>query len=566
MVTKNYTTKTAALKATKADINKLEAKKLKVNGKDVILSAKHDNDTRETVTEDDLWGQYTEIKDGQVIVHDDYVINPWGNRAWITSVNKVEKNKAYVNDTFCANIQTEKIKNGRYMFLACSNFTSFSSDLSSLTNGKQMFENCSNFTTFESNLSSLTNGEMMFSGCSALTTFTSQFLNSPIELRSLIRGYRMFKGCSNLEKFSFDLNSLTNGYEMFNNCSNLVTFIGDLSSLTNGNGMFSGCSNLEPFTPNLSSLTNGESMFKNCSKLTEFTSDLSSLTNGPYMFNNCTNLTAFDSDLSSLVDGNDMFNNCTNLTSFTSDLSSLTEGYRMFYDCSALTAFTSDLSSLVDGVDMFSGTKLSPQSVMYIAESINDDIIPEKKPYQDGIIPYVTMDTTSFPFKYSASKGFMSDGTYVYTYNNLQPFTTSITAANVGKLTIGINVTNDSTTIADQLQAFAEEATFDSWADLKQTFVDKGWTVTWQYGGTNTSITYNMGDEKTIPCPIYAQLVEVEDKDHAEYTNEDGSKFYSIIWGHDVSNYDDFQQFDSLEDAMTSWNVFPKENIISTEE
>lgn len=25
-------------------------------------------------------------------------------------------------------------------------------------------------------------------------------------------------------------------------------------------------------------------------------------------------------------------------------------------------------------------------------------------------------------------------------------------------------------------------------------------------------------------------------------------------------------QFNSLEDAMASWNVFPKENIISTEE
>jgi hypothetical protein len=45
-----YTTKTAALKATKADINKLDAKKLKVNGKDVATSVKHPDDTREVIT------------------------------------------------------------------------------------------------------------------------------------------------------------------------------------------------------------------------------------------------------------------------------------------------------------------------------------------------------------------------------------------------------------------------------------------------------------------------------------------------------------------------------------
>ena len=114
---------------------------------------------------------------------------------------------------------------------------------------------------------------------------------------------------------------------------------------------------------------------------------------------------------------------------------------------------------------------------------------------------------------------------------------------------------------------FAKEATFDSWADLKQHFVDKGWTVYFQYGGTNNSITYDLRNgEQIIPCPIFAKLVQVEDKDSAEYCTEDASSFYNIEWGHDVTDTSSYTQFNSLQDAMTSWNVFPKENIISTEE
>ena len=385
-----YTTKTAALKATKADVSKLNVKTIKVNGKDVATSVKHPNDTREVITENDLWGSWAEIKDGEIIFHEDEVTSPNYGSAWNTSITKVEDNKAYTKlytraavekptdatnpgynpDTLFANVQTEKIKNGKYMFEGCSNLTTFTSDLSSLT------------------------------------------------------------------------------------------------------------------------------------------------------------------------DGSGMFQNCPKLTTFTSDLSSLTCGYQMFVR-----------------------TKLTPQSVMYIVDSIKD-INAEKKLYQDGTIPYVTLANG----EYSSTKGFMSDGTYVYTYNNPHPYTDRISASSVGTLTIGINVTNDANTIADQLQAFAEETACDSWEDLKQEFVNKGWTVTWQYGGTTTSIAYGLRDgEQIIPCPIFAKLVE-SDEDSAEYCSEDASSFYNIEWGHDVTNYDDFQQFDSLEDAMASWNVFPKENIITTVE
>jgi hypothetical protein len=222
---------------------------------------------------------------------------------------------------------------------------------------------------------------------------------------------------------------------------------------------------------------------------------------------------------------------------------------------------------LTDGYSMFYNCKLDAQSVMYIIHSIKD-IVAEKQLYTSGTIPYVTLSNGV----YSAPRGFMSGGEYVYTYNNPNLYTNTIPASDVGKLTISIDVTNNSSTIVQQLQDFAEGTLFDSWADLKQAFVDKGWTVTWQYGGTSNSITYDLrGGERLIPCPVYTKLIEIlpqegeelteEEKNMATYCNEDGTKFYNIEWGHDVTHPEEFQQFDSLETACASYGVMPKEYL-----
>ena len=242
-------------------------------------------------------------------------------------------------------------------------------------------------------------------------------------------------------------------------------------------------------------------------------------------------------------------------------LGDLANGDSMFTNCSALTSFNSDLSSLTLGREMFNRCKIDAESVMYIADTIKD-ITAEKQLYSSGSIPYVTISNGG----YSAPRGFMSNGNYVFTYNNPKPYTATIGAKYVGKLTLGINVTNDADTIQQQLEDFAQEANFETWADLKKHFTDKGWTVTWQYGGTTTSITYGLRNgEQVIPCPIFAKLVET-DKDSAEYCTEDASTFYDIEWGHDVTDTSSYTQFNSLEEAMAYWNVFPKENIITTEE
>ena len=214
-----YTTKTPSLKATIADIRKLNVKDLTINGEGIIdkinsakTVVKHSQDTRETITENDLWGQWVETKaDGTVIVHDDEVTNPNGSSVWNSSITKLEDTKAYVGgesgDTFFANIQTKRLKVGSYMFNGCSNLTSiFFSDFSSLTHGDFMFQNCANLTLFITIFSSLTNGASMFKGCSNLATF-----HTSISLPNLTNGSSMFQNCISLTSFSSDLSSLTNG-------------------------------------------------------------------------------------------------------------------------------------------------------------------------------------------------------------------------------------------------------------------------------------------------------------------------------------------------------------------
>ena len=196
-------------------------------------------------TENDLWGSSISEVDGVVTLTEGAEVkNPnmlegetWGE-AWNLSITKVEDNKAYTSAGFYANIQTENIKNGSFMFAYCENLASFDSKLTNLENGEHMFAE------------------------TKLTTFD-------IDTPCLKQAGKMFYGCSNLSSFTRDLSNLTNGNCMFQQCSNLTTFSSDLSSLENGVWMFVRCTNLTTFTGDLSSLTDGDNMFGNCKLNTE---------------------------------------------------------------------------------------------------------------------------------------------------------------------------------------------------------------------------------------------------------------------------------------------------------
>lgn len=252
-----YTTKTAALKATKADVSKLNTKSLKVNGKDVATSVKHPNDTREVITENDLWGSWAEIKDGEIIFHDDEITFEGLDMESYMNIVKIENNKAYnANGDLLFNIQTKNIRNyPEYVFYfdSCTNLQTFESDLSSLVDGNVFFARCENLYKFKGDLSSLEDGNEMFS-MTSITSFDSK-------LPKLKIGSSMFSRALQMEnEFECDFPSLTQAHFMFEHC-NISSFKGDLSSLINGRYMFSCCKNLSSFTSDLSSLTNGSYMF-----------------------------------------------------------------------------------------------------------------------------------------------------------------------------------------------------------------------------------------------------------------------------------------------------------------
>ena len=90
------------------------------------------------------------------------------------------------------------------------------------------------------------------------------------------------------------------------------------------------------------------------------------------MFERNYSLGEFNSDLPKLKNGGDMFRYCSALRTFNSNLSSLTDGYMMFFDCDKLSSFGSKLTSLKSGYRMFENCSLNDDSLIYIADNIND--------------------------------------------------------------------------------------------------------------------------------------------------------------------------------------------------
>ena len=252
-----YTTKTAALKATKGDIRNLNAKQIKLNDKnilDYISDSEFDSyDTRDPQLKNDeldIWNTAISLSDNghiEVKPHVHGVLADFDTgeitlegitesqiETLRTAVNVIDNEVLGENDEHIMYWQTDGLTDVYGMFNQCTNLTSFSSDLPSLTNGDLMFADCSNLTSFSSDLPNLTNGEAMFFNCKNLTSFSS-------DLSSLENGQYMFEYCSNLTSFSSDLSSLTDSSQMFNYCENLSDFKSELSSLMDGQMMFFKC-------------------------------------------------------------------------------------------------------------------------------------------------------------------------------------------------------------------------------------------------------------------------------------------------------------------------------------
>ena len=567
-----YTSSTAALKATTADIRNLNAKNIKLNGKSI--PSKVLDERGDFVTDQDLWGtSITTDENGVVHVSHKFLSNPNGLSAWNSSVKSVKDNKAYTStdasgEPLC-NIQTEMIKDGSNMFAGTS-LTLFFSDLSSLVNGTSMFSG-SSINSFRGDLSSLVDGSSMFEvalltayrgDLSSLVNGTSMFDGSSItsfmgDLRSLVNGTYMFTN-TGLTTFRGALSSLANGDTMFASTS-LTSFSADLSSLVNGYYMFEG-SSLESFSGDLSSLVNGTSMFSSTS-LTSFSGDLRSLIDGYCMFEGAP-LTSFRGDLCSLVTGSTMFSN-TALKSFSSDLSSLVDGDAMFYN-TALKSFSSDLSSLVDGSSMFANTHKRGYKISHEKLIDGERTRVTEHVRAEGLTSF-SADLSSLQIGYimfgnGANVSYTNKEGVIETTKNITPLdeqSIMIIADTIKDLNGFTDWATTSTTRRGVIHIGYDSTVCDI-AKIEEyctEIMNKGWTVylngtvqTTDDGIEGIATTAEDGTVTVAPVPYYCKPVEVEQKE-ANWT--DGEKYYIIlgaqkVFGDDLSTYG---MFTSIEDA-----------------
>ena len=349
------------------------------------------------------------------------------------------------------------------MFKDCANLTSVEINLPSLVRVKNFLSGCKKLTKFSGSLESLDNGDYLFNECNELNYFDCA-------LDSLTSAVAMFKD-TKIVSFTNNLSRLSDASSMFENTSALVSFDVSLPVLVNGNKMFASSSKLsnakinaplllfadniflnaselntcefdtpllksaerafkgtgiKQFKGTLTNLENGNEMFDNLNLISFESLNLDRLINARKMFNN-SRMTTWNINLPKLVDGHSMFTSNTSLKSFNGSLESLSDGSYMFAGCTNLESFQSSLSALEVADEMFAGCKLDAKSVMFICESL---------------------------------------------------------ASYYGKrsITIGINCTDNTT----RLDEFAQSTgLYSSWKELTDTFIAKGWEVSWEYLPSN---------------------------------------------------------------------------------
>jgi hypothetical protein len=283
---------------------------------------------------------------------------------------------------------------------------------------------------------------------------------------------------------------------VFYNTSTLQKEEAHLETMFDSSGIMRGTSMIS-WKSSLPNLIKAEGMFQFSRNLTSFSGDLSALQDATSMFIEVP-LISINTKLSSLEIGNHMFLNSTKLEKFDIELPRLSDGTSMFHGCTSLTSFTSALPSLTNGTNMFDSCKLDARSLMYIAE---------------------TLPTVETP----------------------------------ANITIGLGVNSE-----DEMEEFAKAASFNSWDELKQLFIDKNWTATFQYNGVPATAATLDENGQTTGMTIYARLLEA-DENSGEYISEEDGKYYNMEWGHSVTNTANYTLFGSLLEAYGYFGVVPKE-------
>ena len=176
-------------------------------------------------------------------------------------------------------LNTEKVKNMRYMFSSCSSLTSLDVthfNTANVTDMSDMFSSCSSLTSLDVthfNTANVTDMRRMFYSCSSLTSLDATHFNTA----NVTDMSYMFYSCSSLTSLdvtNFNTAKVTNMGNMFSNCSSLTSL--DVTNFNTANVkymvyMFSNCSSLTSLDLtnfNTEKVTNMVNMFSDCRALT----------------------------------------------------------------------------------------------------------------------------------------------------------------------------------------------------------------------------------------------------------------------------------------------------------
>lgn len=263
-MSKAYTTKTAALRATTIDSNIIDANKIfvypgdgdkteRTNILDLIKkSSKVLYDERGTnITQNDIWGRSIETIEDKTYVRHKW-LNATINEDIKSSISQVFYNKAVdADNTLKFNIECDRIKSAVGSF-ATPSLLKFFGDLSNLEDGSSMFKNTS-IKSSNWKLSSLEKAESMFDN-SDIETFDSN-------LPSLYNAKSMFKNTGSMKTFSGSLDNIFDAESMFEN-SSITSFSSHVPYLYKGTNMFSN-SSITNILASFSNLLDGTGMFEN---------------------------------------------------------------------------------------------------------------------------------------------------------------------------------------------------------------------------------------------------------------------------------------------------------------
>lgn len=503
-----FTTKTASLKATKATFNKalsksLDSENIKLRGQNL----------------EDIFGKKYNFDDGKDEVRPHEIV---GN---IVKVDD-EKNEIFIGSQYVPDSSRYAYENREHF-----NFER-DEDGNPIKN-----ENCISYIEFDKGYSydvDYTHGELNgiadafrlnlsdVKDTTSLTTIWNEEdglyeYKSPVcdiyyDFRNMLSSGEIPPAFEFYTTFSYAIHDGMGNFEHLDTLNFIEYVETDLSNLTNGIFAFSHMEMgdyLNPFyfCSNLSNLQYGDGMFQ-YQDIQEFiVTSLHSLCSAVGMFSYTKGLNKFNIDCPNLYVGDYMFEMNTDLEEFTSDLSSLLWGYNMFTGCSSLKKFYSAIPKLEDGEDMFSGCILDDKSLYIIATSIPD------------------LSETGY------------DGKII---------------------TLGLDCTEE------ELESFATRKYFSSVEELTQMFEKKGWVANIQYNGTGAS-TYGFRRTESASAPkVYVKKTEViidksnrDKKNHRKvynYRDAEGKK-YHVSWCHNTKNVDDYTEFNSLEEAIETWNL-----------